>query len=562
MSSSCDTKQLESDILQNIIKFRQLISNLSKKELCTFQTELMKKCGKEIFIDAFCHRYLENQEQNKANNNIKKMSVELNEGMQIVNKIIHLRNTSSTTSNDKKEKGNGSRFHNQTIPPERISHHFRISLLPTELINGIASYFKQKDYANFALSNRTIYVACNNPNASLTQINLTNVPKANLPKNILRYTFIKSLAISVSYKYVSDYYRIKHKHEIFPKLTRLFLYGQDGENVDCSIVHSLFEAEDSMIDRNLIRHLSLKRFGALSYNQLLDILKLCPNIEYLHVHDTQIIGTSSDFETNVRKILLNLKGFGIFCNDTKLTDILIQEYGNDITYLGSVDAKDNIIIPTSINFEKLLDLYMYRTSSQTFKMILQKAKMLRSITLQKHDQDIWKILPLIFVKQRYLQSLTIIENTYKKWNDITDAIEKAIYQFNHYESHNLSKYSQIRIAVDFWIPTKNNNDTIAAKHTSQPTLDSIFMKLTRIINEISLFSFTVDFVLKIEFCGRFDGDLEAQCQLFRKKYHNIKLECFSIENNKSYCEDMDLIITNKSNSMNGWSDGHITTMAF
>ena len=554
---SADTNQDESTNLDNIIRFRQLISNLSEKELCLFQTKLMKKCGKEIFIDAFCHRYLEQIEANNNNNN--KMFVELNEGIQIVNKVIKLRNASSSTPKSNKNKANGSIFHNQSIPPERISHHFKISLLPTELIKGIASYFKQKDYANFAASNRTIYLACNNPNASLTQINLTNVVRDNLPNNIFRYIFIESLAISVAHKYMTHYWkRKKHNNGVFSNLTRLFLYGQSNQNVDCNIIHSLLKPEDSIINRNLIRHLSMDEFGALSFKQLLDILKLCPNIEYLHIHGTQIIGDSSDFETNINKILTNLKGFSIFCNDTKLTDILIKQYGNDIYYLGSVDAKENIIIPTSINLDKLIDLYLYRTSSQTLEMILHKAKSLKSITLQKHGQGIWKILPTIFIKQRNLESLTIIENTYTKWDNITDAIERAIYQFNHYESHNLSKYSQIRIAIDFWLPKKN----IISKHTSQPTLDDIFMKLTRIINQISLFSFTVDFVLKIEFCGRFDGDLEAQCKLFRKKYDNICLEWFSINSNKMYCEDIDLIVTNKSNSMNGWCDGHTTIMAF
>ena len=537
-----ESKQDASVTLNNIITFRQLISNLSEKELCIFQTKLMKKCGKEILINAFCHRYLE--QTIKLH---KQRFVEFNQAMEIVNEIIKLRNICSS-----------SMFHNHSVPPERISYHFKISLLPTELINGIASYFEQKDYAYFALSNRIIYLACNNPNASLKQINLKNVVKQNLPKNIFRYISIESLAISVSYKYASDYWKMKHKNQKFSNLTRLFLYGKSNQSVDCNIIHSLLKPKDSMINGHLIRHLSLDTFGALSYKQLLDILKLCPNIEYLHIHETHIVGIPSDFEINSNKVLSNLKGFGIFCNDTKLTDILIKQYGNNITYLGSVDEKDKIIIPKSINFDKLLDLHLYGTTSQTLEMILEKAKMLKSITLQKHDQDVWKILSSIFVKQRHLRSLTIIENTYNKWDYITDAIERAIYQFNHYESHNLSKYSQIRIAIYFWLPKKN----IVSKYESQISLDSIFMKLTRIINEISLFSFTVDFVFRMQFCGRFDGDLKAQCKLFRKKYSNIELECYSMHSNNMYCENIDIIIVNKGNCMNGWSDGHTVFMAF
>ena len=423
------------------------------------------------------------------------------------------------------------------------------------MIGDIASYCQQREYANFSMSNRTIYIACNKPNY-LRQLMLKNHASADLPQSIWRYASIESLAISVAYKYGSDYWNMSNQDHKFAKLTRLFLHGKKDHNVDCHIVHSLLQPDDSMINPNLIRHLGIYSFGVLSCKQLLDILKLCPNLDYLYIQDTKIIGFDKDFENNINDFALDLKGFGIFCNDSKLTNILIKKHGNNICTLGVVNE---IFIPECINFNNLSELYLYRSNSQSLQMILEKSHMLKSITLQKHDQDIWKVIPSIFIKQRKLQSLTIIENRYSDWDNITDSIERAIYQCNHYESQNLQKYSQIRIALLFWVPSQN---IPSSKPSAQPTLDEIFMKLTRIINEISLFSFTVDFVFKIEFCGRFDGDLDAQCNLFRKKYNDIDLQSFTAKQNNMFCDDMDLIIYNKSNCMNGWSDGDTNVMSF
>ena len=220
---------------------------------------------------------------------------------------------------------------------------------------------------------------------------------------------------------------------------------------------------------------------------------------------------------------------------------------------------NNIIIPRDgIHFANLTELYLSCIDVDVFKNILNTAPKLESITLQKNNCDIWSIIPLIFQTQKFFKSLTIIENKYTDWDKIIESIDDSIYQITHYKCKTFNKYPQIRIALLFWGSPRKCGDILL--FSSKPTLSKIFYKLSSIINQIVLFRFTIDFVFKIEFCGKLDGDLDFECDLFETKYKDIKLTTIRSTANKQFCQNMQLIITNKSNQMNGWSDGHSDIM--
>lgn len=544
--------------VESAIKFRHLISTLSEEELIQFHLQLMHKCGKEIFINSFCHQYLNVK---STHNNEKN----LNQAIETVTNLIKSRQKNESTNSDL-----------ATVIIKQFPKYGCLDLLPMATIGSIASYCQQRDYFSFLASNRSIYLACNASN-TLRKINIQNKKPLDYhgyyaQMNILKYTHITTLGIPVDHEFLP-----KNIHFHFPRLKRLFLYRHSHFHETLSqvfrIINSLLTSPDSIINSNKIQHLSLHEFGACKSVPFFDMLRKCPNLEYLDLHNTTIIDINSSFGGTIRKIISSLKGFGIFGQSNQVTNALIRHYGNDINYLGASNCQsynynlhNTIIIPGAINFSNLKELCLSRIQADVFENILNKARNIESITLQKNLGTIWNSISLIFKTQHHLKSLTIIENHYGEWNSIMNCIHDAVYHTNHYvstKSDNKHKYEQMRIALLFWPSnTKLNNNNISC--LGKPRLRELFRKLTMITNELAFFSFATHFVLKIEHIGKFDGNLINECSLFKDKYltQAIQLTSAHTAQDKDCCQNVDLIINNKDNSMNGWSDGSRETVLF
>ena len=106
----------------------------------------------------------------------------LEKGIKLCNTIIRSRN-----NNDENKK---------IAIPTPITKKKTLDLLPKHSINAIASNLKQKDYALLSRANRTVSIACNDPN-SLQDLDFSFLRFAPSlqPLNLEKYSQIKHLSI-------------------------------------------------------------------------------------------------------------------------------------------------------------------------------------------------------------------------------------------------------------------------------------------------------------------------------------------------------------------------------
>lgn len=535
-------------LLEKVIKFNHLYNMLTnEEEIITFHIKLIKRFGKSVLIRPFCQNLIINSNNNKLSSSdlLKRMS-EINFATETLNEIISSRN------------------HNDILISSKLC---KIESLPYEIISDIASYCYQNEYVKLSQTSRSMYIGCNSPN-TLSKINLEKYLTSNVTCqntsfiNGARFINVQTLGLSSNLTIFN--------HFTFPRkltsINRLFLYGTKQLDQDIEFLRTI-KSSLNFIENDNIYHLSFYKFGEIPYNIFESLLHTFKHIEFLYFHETDIYINRNDFlylNDNIKNLLPYLRGFGMFCTEPGLlTNILINHYGNSINVWHNV-RDDNLHIPSNIKFTDLNELYFSRIKPSLFETLIQKAQSLISITLQKNEANLWRKMEHLFIKLRKLQSLTIIEKKYDSFNLICDSIENAISKYinnntdkNEIEIKN-SCYEIIRIALFFWVPSDG-----CFSSSTKPTLDDVFFKLSNIVNKLKSKIFTKQFIFKIEFCGKFNGNLNEKCKIFKEQQHNsnIQLIHYAPINTDTYCYSMDLIVTS-SHLIHGWSTGAINTMKF
>lgn len=538
-----------------IIKFRNLYSSLTDEEVKKFHSMMIDNFGRNIFIMAFCNQMLPPNYNNKSdvqkklvsathllNDIIKSRNQFLNH--EIINQTINLSSTKPIITN--------------TDPS--------LDTLPCELIGEIASWLSQRDYIFLSFANRTVYIACNYPITRLTRLNACNYWKSSKYINISRYSQINTLGLSCIK--IGAYHT---QNKPFKNVTRLFLYGPPQHYVtnEQEFIDEILMKKESnrIIDPLNIRQLSLNKFDDITLNRFIEILKKCPNIEYLWIHETKIwVPEVINPLINIKQIIPNLKGFGMFSKSGKLTNILINNFGSSLKVWHNVrDIEINI--PKETLFHELHEVYLSKIEPILLKKIINQSSAIKSITLQRNMKSLWlsdneiSLLQLILMKQRQLQSLTIIENKYNQFDDICDAVESALFQVNIMQSQNQDSHCHnLRIALLFWVPSYKQQQASQSK----PKFPTVILKFTRIIEKLQDISFIKDWVLKIQIYGQFNGNLNDQSKslnaIMTRK--NIKIRLSAVKLTSDLCQDIVLTAYNKNSSMNGWLSGYSNKMDF
>ena len=527
-----------------MIRLRILYNQIHYHDLDTilfFHKQMIKKFGPNIFMSSLCTDfYITKHGVNLANScfpikdqqYIIKMTDKIEYAIDILNKIIK-----------KKQSTNK----NCQLIPELIKP-INIHQLPTMITGKIASYLQQLEYISYSTTCREIYIACNAPN-KLIKLSILNAVPFEPIIGILRFRNVEQLSLTMKQCLVAPkFYKRIDEFPIFKKVKYLCLDNEEHNLKNYSFINNMIS--NNIICNKKIKQISLRRFGEIKFQQLMKLLSNLNKIEFLEFECCMPIPPKTAEEIQQFKEQFPLTGFSHYLEDehTSITamfaNFIIKNYQDTIKTL-KLPWNSAIGFQRETNFPKLKNLYLWDPEQVIIKKLLNKQIILNSLSL---DFDLMEPIALfsddkfsdIFIQQRIMNQFTFKSRHSSDFHFICNIIEEAINKSNRHQTHDI-----VRKEIEMNLIIGQCSDCPDTK--SKISLDTIVIKLTRILNEILLFSFTQKFILRFEYYGEFDGDLRTEIQRFKNKYHN-KIEIFNktktILSDKFI--DINLIIINKT----------------
>ena len=348
--------------LVKVIKLRSMISTLTDEEFNQFMIDILKKCGRNIFLPPLYDKFMENKCQKVLKNNCPNHKKQIDYALKIIRQIIRGR-----------QKSNNIILLNQT----------KLDLLPKALIGEIASYLHFHEYINLTVLNRWLFISCNDPN-TLRYLELEYIENISYI-DLTIYSRLQKLGINLDkLNGLSSPSNIN----ICNELKELILHGNEQPDVDIIKLKS-----QTVFNFNNITSLTLWSFGKwgkpFSYNTFIKILNLFPNIEYL-----DICGSIFDDITNngqyLKPLLTKLKGFSSVSGNNNIANHVISQ--NEISLKALHLGVSEIRVLTNTKFDALQELLLVLPQIKQIHKILNKTHALKrmeinSITTFIEDLD-------------------------------------------------------------------------------------------------------------------------------------------------------------------------------
>eukprot|EP01084_Bolivina_argentea_P073819 133934_1 len=402
--------------LQPRISFRLAVDKLNDKEFSIFQNQWVSLLNREIISSIIFQDAIKYCRSNSKEYNLTTI-------MNIITDIMNQRKKSKNNNNSTQQT------------------QLKLNKLPNVLIGETALFLPEKDYINFEVSCRQIYVSCNNP-ATLLYLNCTK-RYSNWWKD--KYSSAQHILIQTN----MQLYKPCHH------LNALTLNGDD-----CSQKHlEEFMQNNKMINTDNINTLKCEKLEnhdhfSTCYNPCLNVdifyklLQCFPNIESLSLHEMLLDLRTID-DTILCKLLPKLRIFKathinipfVRYNNgyEKLTNKIINLYSNQLESL-CIDYDDmntpdyGLIFSTSrrrgqlninnthrnivginsminLKFSKLKELKMTGTSIQIINGICSKSNVLERVFIDIWDEcidnQIQKQLIQLIIRHILLQSVEI-----------------------------------------------------------------------------------------------------------------------------------------------------------
>ena len=347
--------------LSKVIKTSLLLDTLNDTEFHQVLANFVKQCGRSALLAAFFDQFM-----------TKTKRINHTANSQHIDKMFNITN-SIARKRDKNSNPNESNKSN-------------ISTVPTAIIGEVASYLPQTDYASFSVTNRSIYLGCNDPK-TLKHVDLLKFQQNEdmygnwtIDKrdtlydsiDLSQYPQLTSLEVDLSMFCIrNNSLSSSAQKTVLPHLYKLTLDGDMSSN---GWVYLNAFSSQTVFDLNKITHLKCYRFGHERYNynnnnnpsfpsfesdsnyfskdSFLKLLSHFPNVEHLNI-DRVVLEIDGPTEINLPSILPKLEAIRCISTNLHLQNHMLTSYGASlkcVTFQDSLDVK----IKSMPNLEEFL----------------------------------------------------------------------------------------------------------------------------------------------------------------------------------------------------------------
>ena len=509
--------------LPKVIKIRSLLDTLNDTEFNQVLANFVKQCGRNALLTAFFDQFTKkNTKTNQTSN-----SQSLDQMLNITNIIIRKRQQNSHSNASIKSS---------------------ISTIPEAIIGEVASYLPQTDHASLTVTNRSIYLGCNDPktlkHADLLKFQYDNEPDEwRLEKkfalydsiDLSQYPLLTHLEIDLSM--FRDALSSSTQKTMLPHLYKLTLDG-DMRTICNQFVNLSEFPSPTSIDLNKITHLKLYRFGRYHYrhnnnnnnpsfpsferfgsNDLLSkdiFLKLLshfPNVEHLNI-DRVILEIDGPTEINLPSILPKLKAIRCISTNPHLQNHILTSYGASLKCATFADLTD-VKIKSMPN---LGELFIYSPTLNNIQTICDSAKSLSRIAINNishqipQKSQIQDLLTNVIVSHSSLEML-FVGDLY------LDCIECICNGIANGVSANKGREGNLKIYISI------GNDVSGGSTEIIPKSSNTFVLISRILRQLQETKLD-NFILMVDWIGKADQEWDEHFRLFwneNKERFTIKM---------------------------------------
>ena len=494
--------------LPKLIRYHSLVNRLTDNEFNQFTSHLVKICGRDAISKPFCNRFMQKQPQNTAN--IHQIDTAIN----IMKTIMRSRHKCESMIFSIKPKFN---------------------VLPHAIIGEIGSYLNQNDHISLSKTNRRLYIGCNEPN-TLQHLNVRKFQNQIYSQlNLQKYPQLRHLEIAISKLIQSS---ISSNRIFLNDLTQLTLQSESNSGSPPNYIDIVSKfAKQKMFDFNGITHLHLFYFGRISFDALIQLLLLFPNIEYLCL--TMTTPNNIDSEFDLKSVLPKLKGYGrSYAGRPMIINKIISSFGSSLTSLRLNDLgnEDAVKIASDMKFSNLEELCVEWVSDiDKVNTILDTAISLKRLILSnlscniKDKRIIKDLMQKLIATRASMEHLIIFEKKDDYFDAVCDGIESGLYSLNRQTGNS-------KMTLNF---------TFGTRYLPNPKTLDILLKISRVATQLES-SDIHNFMMTVHFLGIPDKDWSVEWQRFVRKYESK----FVI----GYCmkERLRIWLANKRCNINGY----------
>eukprot|EP01083_Nonionella_stella_P178299 629426_1 len=338
--------------MEQLIKFRMQASTLSVQEYRTLLCNLLDETNMEEFsCMIFNHLY------QKFTKQTKQPTLDHLEGLQ----VDHINHEMSNIISQRESKGVEI-----DDTPDKPSPPLNISDLTDVLVQEIASFLPFKSYTNFQRCSRSIFYAANTPSTLYELEGQALKNSANPYQNMhqtkafmKRFERIQKLTVSSSNESLIPLIQFKN-------LKHLMLYVRP-DNFDEYLSKNVF-------NWNEIRTL---RIYTGNTSNTMDVLTRCTNLVTLAI-GRRLDDVNNTFSQRLTELrCLSTLQCLVLEPDTNIdARILLKNISNTLQALSIDSCKHKV---DGMTFHNLVELHIYRTSSQEIVSILKTTKRLKRL---------------------------------------------------------------------------------------------------------------------------------------------------------------------------------------
>ena len=330
--------------LVSLIKYKNLIGQLTDSEFDTFLSNFRRKIGREEILRLLCvpfvQRLASKDAADQAFPTIAPMS-------KIVSDILRARK-----------------------PTSNPSHKVNITDLPPAMVGEIASYLSQKHYISFSRTNRKMYVDCNSPNR-LVRLNMSRL-NDNVCPSLQTLTNLKRLAFNM--RQISQF---NHSNgQRFPKCHNLktlaiSLAGSTISDIDTFI-------SDTSPSLCTVEGLCLRgsnRRYQLEMPKLIQILATFQELTHLRLH---MVYGQTNFDSNQLSLVCpKIIDFAAFHSYLIHTPALLESLKSTMSTLTLCVFHPRIVLNGDLS--KIKRLCLWAMTQQQINSLLSSCKILEEI---------------------------------------------------------------------------------------------------------------------------------------------------------------------------------------
>ena len=291
----------------------------------------------------------------------------------------------------------------ETKPPESVQQFAITSMneLPDTMIGHIASFLMQKDYIQYSLCNRNMFIGCNFPNALL----LLDLQQTRFPVNIGRYKNVEMIKLRFSQIATLCSKRCTGGMDVNLPIKALVLNGEINENLNTYHLEM-----QKIIDLSHVKILKLSfwtrhtgtRAPLFTFKTFIHLWKLLPSLKKLYINNNVAM--------SFRKELLrrSLKTLFIRGHQGILLELLLAASHGTLKHLRFEDRGLRLPIFT---FNELQQLDILNATTHTVKNIVNNAHNLEKIHLifdSEEPSKEWQSIMTKIVSLPKMQEIEVI----------------------------------------------------------------------------------------------------------------------------------------------------------